>query len=243
MGVSQGSDEMEKISKMAGVFSWIGLCLTLVAPQAHLVAGSLTPAGGQTFSPGTRLAIHWMVEQEHSGNYQISYSPKRGTWIPILTGIRNNGGRFDQPMDTAWRIPDTLSPTTTARIRVWQSSQESGNGSASDSTNLYTLVSGNLTIKGNATPIFAHSSSSKIPRWDWNGSVLTVRAGINGAGGLSLYDGNGRLTGRFAARTEKSGLSFELPGSAAGRGNFLRLQVVDENGRPMEFSIPSASLQ
>jgi len=80
---------MKKYGQAAGLFSMIGLCLAMGAPDAHLVAGSLTPASG-TFTTGTTMAIHWVIEQEHSGNYQISFSPKGP-----LNNYRSISGAFD----------------------------------------------------------------------------------------------------------------------------------------------------
>lgn len=138
---------------------------------AHLAAGSLLPTGGGTYNAGTRMAIHWVIEQEHSGNYLISYSPSAGVWVNIISGIRNTGARFDQPMDTAWMIPAGQAPTTTGRIRVWQSSPEPGNANAADTSNLYTLVSGNFTIT-NGTPIRFKANEPAPQGWNLPSRVL-----------------------------------------------------------------------
>lgn len=202
--------------------------------SAHLVAGSLRPQGGESFSRGSVLAIHWVIEQEHSGNYQISYSPSPGVWVVLLSGLRNNGARFNQAMDTSWRIPDTLAPSSTARIRVWQSSPEPGNTNASDSTNFYTLVSRNFSITTGGAPVIA-SRVDGTPTWNRMGRVLSIRGpAASGPGNLFLYRGNGRLSARLTASASQGEWRFDLPGHADG--NILRFQKPD--GPPMTLSLP-----
>jgi hypothetical protein len=121
--------------------------------SAHLVAGSLRPAGGDTFKAGERIPIRWTVEQEHSGSYQVSYSIAPATWVIIYDGLRNNGGRFDQPMDTAWTIPANMSTNSTG---------EPGNNNAGDSSTFYVLVSRNFTVTGAVTHISALSKPASI---------------------------------------------------------------------------------
>ena len=142
------------------------LCLGVSAwsVSAHLVSGSLLPTGGGSYPAGTRLAIHWEIEQEHSGSYEISFSPAPpNNWTVVLTGIRNTGARFNQPMDTAWMIPANQAPTTTGRIRVWQKATgEPGNGAAPDTSNFYALISGTFAITS-GTPIQFSSNENLLP--------------------------------------------------------------------------------
>ena len=81
----------------------------------------------------------------------------------IYDGLKNNGGRFDQPMDTAWTIPANISTNSTVRLRVWQKATgEPGNNNAGDSSTFYVLVSRNFTVTGAVTHISALSKPASI---------------------------------------------------------------------------------
>ena len=203
------------------------LAFLISSAHAHLAPGSLVPSGGQTFKRGDVMAIKWVVEQEHSGGYDIAYSPAPGTWISILTGIRNDGARFDQPMDTSWKVPDTLALTATARIRIWQRSNENGNGQAGETSNLYTLVSGNLTIQAGTPARLGSPQRRGALRWNWQAGTLTVRAGGESGGGmLMVYRDNGRLESSWSGRSGTDGaLRFAVPANLVTRGRLLCLQL------------------
>ncbi len=162
--------------------SLLGVLMGLMVydASAHLVAGSLLPAGGETFKAGARVPIHWMIEQEHSGSYQISYSTAPATWVVIYDGLRNSGARFNQPMDTAWIVPSNMSTNSMVRLRVWQKATgEPGNTAAGDTTTFYVLVSRNFTVTGATTQITANpaavrwgSSSSRVLMAQLDGRML-----------------------------------------------------------------------
>ena len=188
------------------------MCLALGTAQAHLVTGSLQPQGGETFSRGSVMPIHWVVEQEHSGNYQISYSPSPGNWIVLMSGIRNNGGRFDQPMDTSWRIPDTLATTTTGRIRVWQSSPEPGNNAGSDTSNFYTLVSRNFTIQGGTPVLEFKARNRQTLRLRRQGDILFAMVPGMKLSRLFLLNPDGRMVAELTHQSRSAeGIVFTLP--------------------------------
>jgi len=80
--------------------------------SAHVVL--LFPLGGESFNPGSDVAIQWRRDQEHNQRgWNLYYSPDGGqTWQTIRLNIPEGQFTYD------WTVPKTSQSTTNGRIRV-----------------------------------------------------------------------------------------------------------------------------
>jgi hypothetical protein len=147
--------------------------LAMGLSNAHLVASSLAPAGGEKLTAGEQVSIAWKAGKNHPDNpnkIEISFSKDGGiTWSGVGSGIP------DTEVDNIykWRVPADL--TTQGRIRVCQSgpcttqnvTKAEGNNSP------WYLVSNNFTIQA-ATGIAAPSASSRHLGIDFHPATRNV---------------------------------------------------------------------
>ena len=120
---------------IAGAVAIWGLAL---AAEAHLVAGSLSIKGGETFSAGSTVNVKWSQDVGHDGKYDFKYSKDGGT---TWTDVEKN-----KQLPTAageityvWTVPGEA--TTQGQFRVCQ---QAGGAACTDAT--YMLKSPNFTV-------------------------------------------------------------------------------------------------
>lgn len=131
--------------------------------RAHLVAGSLSPKGGQSFKPGETVTVTWSVDVPHREGIDVALSVDGGrTWATI----RSNQADENKSGTYKWTVPSMA--TTQARLRICQT-QNSPKCKDADSVGRasgpapYVLVSGVFTIQATAS-IGDGSAPESVPR-------------------------------------------------------------------------------
>jgi hypothetical protein len=174
--------------------------------QAHLVANSLTPKGGEVLKVGAIVSITWNVEEIHGDGIDIALSKDGGkTFANIKSGFNDNA-----KSDTfKWTVPAD-AVTANGKLRICQSgpctdannvSRASGNGGP------WVLVSGLVTVQA--------STAVNAPEADLSGADMgfnpatrnvDVSFGLAAAADVRLdaFDTQGRLVatlieGNYAA--------------------------------------------
>src|SRR5688500_16281874 len=131
---------MDGKQSFAGAVAILGLAL---AAEAHLVAGSLSIKGGETFSAGSTVNVKWRQNVGHDGKYDFKFSKDGGTtWVTIDE---------EKQMPTAageityvWTVPN--ESTTQGQFRVCQLGDEGTQKPCNSDT--YMLKSPNFTVTG-----------------------------------------------------------------------------------------------
>jgi hypothetical protein len=100
--------------RFSGVLAILAMA---IAAEAHLVAGSLSIKGGETFSAGSSVNVKWRQDAGHDGKYDFKFSNDGGAnWVtvdeekqmPATTG----------EITYVWTVPS--QPTTQGQFRVCQ---------------------------------------------------------------------------------------------------------------------------
>jgi len=88
--------------------------------SAHLLAGSLKPAGGETFAVGENITIEWVATQAHDGRYDIYYSKDGGKTYAVELAGPWQGSKTDGAKNTyLWKAP-AAAASAQVRIRICQ---------------------------------------------------------------------------------------------------------------------------
>ena len=98
---------------LAAAFSALPAC-------AHLSAGSLKPAGGESFAVGENISIEWVATQAHDGRYDIYYSKDGGKTYAVELAGPWQGSKTDNAKNVyLWKAP-AAAVSTQVRIRICQ---------------------------------------------------------------------------------------------------------------------------
>jgi hypothetical protein len=88
--------------------------------SAHLLAGSLKPAGGETFVVGENITIEWVATQAHDGRYDIYYSKDGGKTYAVELAGPWQGSKTDNAKNSyLWKAP-AAAASAQVRIRICQ---------------------------------------------------------------------------------------------------------------------------
>src|SRR5437879_5889365 len=80
-----GVDMMKPLNLTAGI-----LMAAACVASAHLVAGSLKPAGTETLKSGDSFTITWTEQFNHGGTTDIHFSKDGGkSWAVVKTGFKD----------------------------------------------------------------------------------------------------------------------------------------------------------
>lgn len=125
---------------------FVSSILVFTAPiRAHLLVGSLKPAGGESFKPGEVMTIEWVATQAHTGKYDFYFSKDGGKTWPTEFAENWQGSKTDNGKNAyRWTIPAGTN-TTQGRIRVCQMF-----GGHCTEPGIYTMDSQNFTISNTA---------------------------------------------------------------------------------------------
>lgn len=181
----------------------LGCLLAAGMANAHLVSGSLTVKGGETFAPDQSVTVGWTVDVLHDGKTDLAFSKDGGTtWTTVKAafGAQNGANTFK------WTVPN--EPTTKGKFRVCL-----GTGSScadvktsSPGSAPYALVSPEFTISGAAAIRGAEASEPFSIGYTPSTRNVDVSFGLSEAREVSLnvFDTRGRLLatlvqGRFEA--------------------------------------------
>lgn len=94
--------------------------LAALPVSAHLKAGSLTPAGGETFAVGANISIEWVATQAHDGKYDIYYSKDGGKTYAVELAGPWQGSKTDNGKNVyLWKAP-AAAASSQVRIRICQ---------------------------------------------------------------------------------------------------------------------------
>lgn len=94
--------------------------LSVLPVSAHLKAGSLKPAGGETYAVGDNITIEWVATQAHDGRYDIYYSKDGGKTYAVELAGPWQGSKTDNAKNTyLWKAP-AAAASTQVRIRICQ---------------------------------------------------------------------------------------------------------------------------
>lgn len=192
------------------MLNWKTACRTIlfsaILANAHLIANSLTPKGGQTIVVGQPVSIAWSVKEVHSEGIDIALSKDGGkTWTDFKKGynVEDTGATVFR-----WTFP-AGDVTTQGKIRICQSGPCDNGDSVSSPGNRapWTLISGKFTIQ-TATSIATPAASSRRLSVAFNSATRNVDASFALAGKetilLQAFDTQGRvvatlLQGEYAA--------------------------------------------
>jgi hypothetical protein len=87
---------------------------------AHLQAGSLKPAGTETYAVGENISIEWVATQAHDGRYDIYYSKDGGKTYPVELAGPWQGSKTDGAKNVyLWKAP-AAAASSQVRIRICQ---------------------------------------------------------------------------------------------------------------------------
>ncbi len=94
--------------------------LPALSVSAHLLAGSLTPKGGETYAVGENISIEWVATQAHDGRYDIYYSKDGGKTYAVELAGPWQGSKTDNAKNVyLWKAP-AAAASTQVRIRICQ---------------------------------------------------------------------------------------------------------------------------
>lgn len=169
---------------IAGAVAIWGLAL---AAEAHLVAGSLSIKGGETFSAGSTVNVKWSQDVGHDGKYDFKYSKDGGT---TWTDVEKN-----KQLPTAageityvWTVPGEA--TTQGQFRVCQ---QAGGAACTDAT--YMLKSPNFTVTAGSPVRPAAVPEAGSLAYDARTRNLEVSFALSAEGVVLVqaFDAGGRL--------------------------------------------------
>jgi Lytic polysaccharide mono-oxygenase, cellulose-degrading len=101
-------------------FSALVFSVAAMTASAHLKAGSLLPAGGETFQTGKAITIEWTATQAHDGRYDIYFSEDGGKTYPLEMAGPWQGSKTDGAKNTYLWTPKAEHETTQGRVRICQ---------------------------------------------------------------------------------------------------------------------------
>jgi hypothetical protein len=94
--------------------------LVALPVYAHLQAGSLKPAGTETYAVGENISIEWVATQAHDGRYDIYYSKDGGKTYPVELAGPWQGSKTDGAKNVyLWKAP-AAAASSQVRIRICQ---------------------------------------------------------------------------------------------------------------------------
>jgi hypothetical protein len=94
--------------------------LVALPVYAHLLAGSLKPAGTETYAVGENISIEWVATQAHDGRYDIYYSKDGGKTYPVELAGPWQGSKTDGAKNVyLWKAP-AAAASSQVRIRICQ---------------------------------------------------------------------------------------------------------------------------
>lgn len=189
--------------------------------HAHLSAGSLLPAGGETLTVGQSVSITWNVEEIHNQGIDIAFSKDGGsTWTNIKTGFTDT-----QKSDMfKWTVPGTMA-TANGKFRICQSGPcTDQNASKPGGESPWILVSGALTVKA-STAIASPAGATDPISLDFNPETRNVDVTFGLAESravlLQAFDTQGRLLatliqGNYGSGTHTLSVFSNRLGAASG---------------------------
>jgi hypothetical protein len=164
------------------------MAIGIAGAHAQLKQSTLYPKGGETFSIGEKVTIHWVQSQGRDGLYDIYFSKNGGTtWTEFASRWQGPKGDGDT-VKYNWTVPAN-SATTQGVIRVCQLA----GGECKD--NNYILKSGNFTVT--ASSALAPEAGEAPGRLDFDAATGSLSAAFALAAParvtLKAFDSQGRL--------------------------------------------------
>lgn len=207
------------------------ILLGTLPSAATLLAGSLTPAGGETFKPGTVMTIEWVASDADNGQYDIYFSRDGGRTWPVEFAEGWQGSTVNGAKNAyRWTIPANTANTTTARIRVCQLS-----GGHCTQPGVFTLVSGDFTISNSTSIEGGLPMAGAGPRFDFTPETGTIQVEFHLAAAaevsLRAYDAAGKLAAEIPERSMgegTQGLSLSSQGLEGAGPLVFRLKMGSE---------------
>jgi hypothetical protein len=176
-------------------------CAGLAA--AHLMDGSLSVKGGETFAPNQVVPLKWNVTVLHDGKMDIDFSKNGGTsWTSIRAGYQATSG--DNTFN--WTVPNESTIQGKVRVCLGAGSSCTDVKVSSPSSAAYALVSPVFTISG--TSAISPAAAKGAFSLDYSPATRNVAVSFalaeSGPVLLQAFDTRGRLLatllqGDFAA--------------------------------------------
>lgn len=192
-------------------FSVLSILMATASIRAHLLEGSLKPAGGESFKPGDVMTIEWVATQAHTGKYDIYFSKDGGKTWPTEFAEGWQGSKTDNAKNAyRWTIPAGTT-TTQGRIRVCQLF-----GGHCTEPGTYTLSSENFTISNTAGLPDGMRTGIQAPsiRFHSKSRTIEVAFDLSEASDVSLlvFDADGKLQeSLLEGRLQAGAHSFSVP--------------------------------
>jgi hypothetical protein len=169
-------------------------CVLMAAgmANAHLLDGSLSVKGGETFTAGQVVPVKWNVNVLHDGKMDIDYSKDGGT---TWTSVKANYPAVAGDNTFNWTVPSDA--TTKGKIRVCLGAGSPCSEAKTSSPNAapYALISPAFTVSGATSvsaPAFAGEASLSF-----NGETRNVNVSFSLASeqdvSLQAFDAQGHL--------------------------------------------------
>jgi hypothetical protein len=168
----------------SGAVAILGLAF---AADAHLVAGSLSIKGGETFSAGGTVNVKWRQDVGHDGKYDFKYSKDGGaTWTDVEKNKQLPTGAGE--ITYAWTVP--AEATTQGQFRVCQLA---GGAACTDAT--YMLKSPSFTVAEGSSLRSAPGPEAGSLDYDGRTGNLDVSFSLAAEGEVLVqaFDAGGRL--------------------------------------------------
>lgn len=184
----------------------LAISLAALSASAHLKAGSLKPAGGESFQIGKTVTIEWSTDQAHDGRYDIYFSSDAGKTYPLELAGPWQGSKTDGAKNTYLWSPKAEHATTKGRIRICQLS-----GGHCVQPGVYMMDSpADFTIAEAATAIQGEKTSTQVGaamELLADNGTLNIRLNLTEAQTLSVkaYDVAGNWVATFAQGDFKKG--------------------------------------
>lgn len=175
---------MDKGNGFAGLVAILGLAF---AAEAHLVAGSLSIKGGESFAAGSTVNVKWSQDVGHDGKYDFKFSKDGGTtWTDVEKNKQLPTAAGE--LTYAWTVPGEA--TTQGQFRVCQLA---GGAACTDAT--YMLKSPDFTVTGSSPVRSAKAPETGSLVFDARTRHLEVSFALAAEGKVLVqaFDAGGRL--------------------------------------------------
>lgn len=176
----------------------LAAAMAAIPVSAHLKAGSLKPAGGESFAVGENISIEWVSTQAHDGRYDIYYSKDGGKTYAVELAGPWQGSKTDNAKNVyLWKAP-AAAVSTQVRIRICQLS-----GGHCVEPGTYTMDSpANFTISATTGIERNNQAEAGEPRLDFTADGKSLIASFALAGehevSLKAFDAAGKCVATVA---------------------------------------------
>lgn len=171
---------------------WLAMAIGVLAmgtAQAHLVAGSLSVKGGESYKAGDMVMVSWTQSAGHNdGKYTIRYSKNGGTDWSVVEEVFQGPKGDNVAVTYHWTVP--AGATAQGKIHV-----NFTRGGLTDAN--YNLISGNFTVTGSSAIHSTPADAANPYSLRFNAATRSLQASFfmaqEGQAQIQAFDANGKL--------------------------------------------------